>query len=100
MTEDRLEALRHRFLARCREDLRWLGAVSPHLGEASAEVPPDLVSRAHSLAGAGGTFGFAAISIRARELEDALNDGIADRSTVLAALDALIASLAAETEER
>ena len=90
MTPDPLGQIRKRFTERCHGDLERLrelrssGAYREHTEALSA-----LTMIAHSLAGAGGTFGFHEISSRAFELESLLLEGkVDDRAT--AALDELI----------
>ena len=62
---DPMQELRRRFVERCRGDLKRLDAAQE--GESDASVLEDL---AHSLAGAGGTFGFPEVSEAAARLDD------------------------------
>ena len=75
MTDDfdsRLGVLRNRFLDRARMESEVLDAIAGDIdgGGAGAKVGPLIRGIAHRLAGAGGTFGFAAISLCAAELQD------------------------------
>ncbi|MFC3206422.1 Hpt domain-containing protein [Aquamicrobium soli] len=72
-SEDALNLLRDRFLARCRDQLAALKAVAGdgrRLSTATEDAA--LLKTVHSLAGAGGTFGFPTISARASDLETLL----------------------------
>ena len=70
--KDAFAALRDRFLERCEEDRRSLEAVRADLAGRSHI---DILRLIHRLAGAGGTFGFPALSRLAREAEEKLRDG-------------------------
>ncbi|TIW08077.1 MAG: Hpt domain-containing protein [Mesorhizobium sp.] len=86
ISNDPFAPLRERFLARCADQLAELKA-------AREQGPlPDVTKLAHSLAGAGGTFGFAEISAKAAALETPLVEQ-ADGGAIDAALDALIAEI-------
>ena len=67
--ERRLSAIRRAFLARSAGQLRALEAITGQVSEAQRA---EIVATVHRLAGAAGTFGFAAVSRVAGELEDAL----------------------------
>ncbi|WP_315927847.1 Hpt domain-containing protein [Mesorhizobium sp. SP-1A] len=84
--------LRDRFLMRCRDQLAALKAIADGGGPLSSSTDSsDLLKIAHSLAGAGGTFGFPDISARASDLETLLiADHDADAGAVWHALQALI----------
>ena len=92
ISNDPFAPLRQRFLTRCADQLAALKAIA----ERQASLPDDsndqLIRIAHSLAGAAGTFGFAAISTRASALETLLVEQ-ADGGTVRVALDALIVEI-------
>ena len=93
MSSDPLDRIRNRFLERCRSDLRRLEEL--HSSGAYRHDPDALsllVGIAHSLAGAGGTFGLPEISSRAFEFELLLIEGKLDDSAT-AALDELIETL-------
>ncbi|WP_309092743.1 Hpt domain-containing protein [Phenylobacterium sp.] len=82
-TPDPLAALRGRFLERAAADLAWIHAT----GGTPAE---ELLARAHKLAGAGGTFGFAAVSEAAAAVEDDIREGrAADLRPLVSALEGL-----------
>jgi chemotaxis protein histidine kinase CheA len=70
--EDRLAALRQRFRSRAMGDSEALERIASDLDGAAprAELQAEIRRIAHSLAGAGGTFGFSRISACAGELED------------------------------
>jgi HPt (histidine-containing phosphotransfer) domain-containing protein len=87
---DPWDQIRKRFVERCRGDLHRLReSRSTGAYRDSAEALSVLAAVAHSLAGAGGTFGFPEISSRAVELETLLMEGkIDDRAR--AVLDQLI----------
>jgi HPt (histidine-containing phosphotransfer) domain-containing protein len=85
-----MDTLRARFLARSKDDLAALQRWS-----SGGAAPDDDHHRIlHRLAGAAGTFGFAAISDHAKAVEDLV---VAGRSGDGAALSALIAALAEVT---
>jgi HPt (histidine-containing phosphotransfer) domain-containing protein len=96
LPEDPFAPLRLRFLDRCRSHLATLKAISRNYAGDS-----DLLATAHSLAGAGGTFGFPAVSERASHLEELLlherESGFipsdATRAARQAALDDLVEEL-------
>jgi HPt (histidine-containing phosphotransfer) domain-containing protein len=81
--DDRLAALRARFLARAADDRAALAtAQKANDREAIRRI-------AHGLAGAAGVFGFADISAAARAVEEAGEDDIRSRlAHLLALLDA------------
>ena len=93
MISDPLDQIRKRFIERCRGDLHRLReSRASGAYRDGAEALSVLAAIAHSLAGAGGTFGFPEISSRAIELESLLIEGkIDDRAT--ATLDQLIKAL-------
>ncbi len=69
--EARLLRLREQFAARAATHVAMLDALAGRLADEGAPADREEVRRiAHSLAGAGGTFGFAVISKSAAELED------------------------------
>jgi HPt (histidine-containing phosphotransfer) domain-containing protein len=81
-----MDTLRARFLARSKNDLDAL-----QLWSSAGAAPDDDHHRIlHRLAGAAGTFGFAAISDHAKAVEDLV---VAGRNGEGADLDALIATL-------
>lgn len=93
MTSDPWDAIRKRFIERCRGDLHRLrGLRSSDAHRDSVEAISVLRAIAHSLAGAGGTLGFPEISSRAFELESMLSEENRD-SRIAAALDQLIQTL-------
>lgn len=80
---DPLAALRARFLERAAGDLAWIR-------ETGGEPTEELLARVHKLAGAGGTFGYAAVSEAAAAVEDDLREGRpADLTGLVSALEAL-----------
>lgn len=83
-----MAGLRARFVARCANDLTRLLALSA-AGEMGGEEPRAL---AHSLAGAGATFGFPEVSTAAGRLDDVYVGG---RIPSEAEVRALIAALEA-----
>ncbi len=85
--DDRYQALRRRFVERCREDLRHLRTETD---------PQKLRPVVHRLSGAAGTFGYGEIGADAGELDDALVEG---REPPADVLGRLIATLEALTEE-
>lgn len=92
---DRFQKLQQKFKDRCRQELAALIELS-----GAAELDPvgrsQLSGIAHSLAGAGGTFGFAEISTAAGQLEEALlADAPAEELQVL--LRKLIAAIEGAT---
>jgi len=92
---DRFEALRVGFLERCRGQLSTLEALAGSEDTSARGDAHELLARtAHSLAGAGGTFGFPDLSGRAARLEQALTGGEGlEPATVRAALGELVAEL-------
>lgn len=80
---DPLAALRARFLERAAGDLAWIR-------ETGGEPTEELLARAHKLVGAGGTFGYAAVSETAAAVEDDVREGRpVDLTALLSALEAL-----------
>ena len=73
---DRLGALRQRFRDRATTESEALENIATDLerGASAARLQAEIRRIAHSLAGAGGTFGFAGISARAAELEEFVSD--------------------------
>ena len=65
--DDRYQALRRRFVERCREDLAVLESAVGEEVEAEA-----LRATVHRLSGAAGTFGYPELSRLAGEVDDAL----------------------------
>ncbi|RJT33399.1 histidine phosphotransferase [Mesorhizobium waimense] len=92
ISNDPFGPLRLRFLARCADQLAELKAAREGGPSSGRSADDPLVRIAHSLAGAGGTFGFPDISARASELER-LRIGQADAAETGPALDALIAEI-------
>ncbi len=83
--DDRYEALRRRFVERCREDLVVLEQATAGAVEAGA-----LRSTVHRLSGAAGTFGYLELSRLAGEVDDALiEDGKADAAQLAALVEAV-----------
>ena len=93
MVNDPLDSLRNRFLARCREQLPLLRAAARR-EDTDGDARGTLVRTVHSLAGAGGTFGFSEVSHLASHLEALLTgeNGVG-QGDIRAALNALIAEL-------
>lgn len=92
--EDALALLRERFLTRCREQAAALRAAFESRQPISAATDDGgLPKTVHSLAGAGGTFGFPDISARASELETLLIEETVDADAARHALRALIEAL-------
>lgn len=75
---DPFEELRRRFAERCRSDRETLAGLSPTDAEFAAAV--------HRLAGAGGSFGFPALSTAASAIEFRLQQGLAPSPAELSAL--------------
>lgn len=67
--EDRFEALKRRFAARCAEDLPVIERALAEPGSVTAE---ELRFVVHRMSGAAGTFGFAELSAAAGEADDLL----------------------------
>ena len=95
MVDDPFEALRRRFLTRCRGDLEALEAIACK----TDATPPSEIDRgllvkvAHSLAGAGGTFGFG-LSERASDVESLLiAENAPDPAQIRTVLDELVLEL-------
>lgn len=88
MTSDPFADIRKRFLERCRSDLHRLEELKS-AGTDNPDALSTLTRIAHSLAGAGGIFGFPEISNKAFELESLLMEGGGD-SRAITALDELI----------
>lgn len=88
---DPFTSIRKRFIERCRSDLHNLEDL-----KSAGTDDPDALSRligvAHSLAGAGGIFGFPEISNKASELETRLIEG-GSNNRADTALDELIRTL-------
>lgn len=82
--EDRLRELRERFRERALADTAAIEGMAEDLrtGAGPSDLAAQLRQIAHRLAGAGGTFGFAAISARASELEELLLEGHGDEELV------------------
>jgi len=76
-----MQALRDRFVERCRGDLVRLKVLAA--GDLSAD---ELGALAHSLAGAGGVFGFPEVSAAAGRLDDAYASGETPSPAAVAAL--------------
>lgn len=91
--EGRLAALRTRFLDRATIEAAELEGIASSR-EAGASGPPQQQIRriAHRLAGAAGTFGFAAIGARAAELEALVSD-VPDSPELADACRALVAEI-------
>jgi HPt (histidine-containing phosphotransfer) domain-containing protein len=90
---ERFQKLQQKFVERCKNELAVLIDIA---GKATLDLESrsHLARLAHSLAGAGGTFGFAEISTAASDLEEVLTaDGPADETQVRPALQALIAAV-------
>ena len=87
--QDPLARLRERFLARCRDHLAVLKAAASS-GRAVCGADDDLLKVVHSLAGAGGTFGFPEISARAFAVESLLIAQEIDNYAAKSSLQALI----------
>lgn len=83
-----MAALQARFVARCAGDLERLREL-PNAGEPGTG---EMRSLAHSLAGAGATFGFPRVSTAAGRVDDAF---VAGRAPSEAEVGALIAALEA-----
>ncbi|WP_352779634.1 Hpt domain-containing protein [Mesorhizobium sp. M0913] len=90
ISNDPFAPLRQRFLVRCADQLAELKAIARQ-GDA-LPTRDAMVSIAHSLAGAAGTFGFGEISARASALETLLIEN-GDEGAAEAALHALIAEI-------
>jgi chemotaxis protein histidine kinase CheA len=92
--EDRLAALRKRFLDRATTESKTLEGIASELEAGAQRAPAQQQIRriAHSLAGAGGTFGFARISICAGELEEFVSD-VLDSPDLADACRTLIAEI-------
>lgn len=92
MVSEQLAQLRNDYLIRLPAELDALNALAAGLsrGEIERESLVELQHRLHKLAGSGGTFGFAALSKRARNLEQQIKGMLAgllddiDRQTRLA----------------
>ena len=67
--DDRMRLLRQRFAERALEDRAAL------LDALAAGDLPEVRRIVHSLAGAGGTFGYPDVSVAAQRIEDALDEG-------------------------
>lgn len=92
--EDTLSLLRVRFLARCRDQVATLKTTCDSDQPISVTTDDGGLSKTvHSLAGAGGTFGFPDISARASELETLLIEETVDADAARHALRALIEAL-------
>ena len=98
--EARLMRLREQFAARAATHVAMLDALAGRLADSGAPADREEVRRiAHSLAGAGGTFGFAVISKNAADLEDFIAtdpDDAALAGHIRDAVAAIGAALAAE----
>lgn len=85
-----MAALQARFVARCAGDLARLR----ELFAAGAHEADETQALAHSLAGAGATFGFPDVSTAAGRLDDAYVDGRRpspeDTDALIAALEAMV----------
>jgi HPt (histidine-containing phosphotransfer) domain-containing protein len=97
---DRFQKLQQKFVERCKNELVVLTETA-----SKTVLEPESLSLlarlAHSLAGAGGTFGFTEISKEASGLEDLLtSDSSKDEMQVRRALQALIAAVNRATSER
>jgi HPt (histidine-containing phosphotransfer) domain-containing protein len=84
----RMREMSQRFLVRCRADADTLAACLPALTPANIAVVRTI---AHGLAGAGGTFGFAAISRLALDLEAAADTGVPE--AIIGRAEPLIAEI-------
>lgn len=83
--DDRYQALRRRFVERCRDDLAVLEAAVA--GTDGADV---LRATVHRLSGAAGTFGYPELSRLAGEVDDALiEDGRADAAQLSELIEAV-----------
>ncbi|MCV3238647.1 Hpt domain-containing protein [Mesorhizobium sp. ZC-5] len=88
MTSDPFTDIRNRFIERCRSDLHSLEELKS-AGFDNPDASVALTKIAHSLAGAGGIFGFPEISNKAFALEALIIEGEGDNQAI-AALDELI----------
>jgi HPt (histidine-containing phosphotransfer) domain-containing protein len=93
--EDKLNQLRQRFLERCKANLPALQAGHLLLDGASGDEQKDFLALVHSLAGAGGMFGFQEISDSAIELETVLREQ--DGPLDVVAANALLSRLVTAT---
>jgi HPt (histidine-containing phosphotransfer) domain-containing protein len=93
IADDPFHSLKQRFLGRCRADLLVMEAIAPEKLEAPGDAREQLTRMAHSLAGAGGTFGFASISESASDLEQLL---VADIEPAAAEIEAALRTLVLE----
>src|SRR5437868_10434168 len=90
---DRFQKLQQKFIDRCKNEIEVLTDIAGK-SALDPEGRSRLAGLAHSLAGAGGTFGFAEISTAAGGLEDLLRSDIpADEMQVRAALQTLITTV-------
>jgi len=78
--EDRMAALRQRFVDRCRDDLAALE---------QGDGPERTIEIVHRLSGSAGIFGFSRISEVAEQTETALRDGTPNEELMARLLDAL-----------
>jgi HPt (histidine-containing phosphotransfer) domain-containing protein len=92
--ESRLAALKMRFRERAMTEARALELMIDEVqcGLPELEVQGEIRRIAHSLCGGGGTFGYAAISARAAELEELVLDH-PDSPELSAACRALVAEI-------
>jgi len=92
--EGRLAALRRRFLDRATTESEALEGIASELeaGGQPAQAQQQIRRIAHSLAGAGGSFGFATISSCAAELEEFVSD-VPDSPDLADACRTLIAAI-------
>ncbi|WP_376717774.1 Hpt domain-containing protein [Labrys neptuniae] len=94
MIEDPIARLRLRFIERAHGQLAALKTLAGDQIAVPSEKHADLVRIAHSLSGAGGTFGFPEVSRCAFELETALTaPGGTDQVAIQQHLARLIAEL-------
>jgi HPt (histidine-containing phosphotransfer) domain-containing protein len=94
MKPDMFDAIRVRFIERCRGDVQRLSEFRRRSADlAGGTVDDTLLRLAHGLAGTGGTLGFPEISRQAGDLETLLIDTGGTEADRRRALDALIGSL-------
>ncbi|WP_274627694.1 Hpt domain-containing protein [Arvimicrobium flavum] len=93
--DDPFDVLRRRFVARCQGELASLERIAREGAAALDDSRRDqLVKTVHSLAGAGGMFGFSGLSERASMVETLLGgDSEATPAQIKAALDELVLEL-------
>ncbi|MDQ0326524.1 HPt (histidine-containing phosphotransfer) domain-containing protein [Rhodopseudomonas julia] len=92
-------SIRDRFRKRCRREHDWIDELTNRNEPLSSDEEAELILRVHSLAGAGGTFGYPEISERALRAEQVMRQTSCTSPESREAVEALLQALEAATQE-